>query len=67
MKLDFFMGNCAILFNANPVFYILQPGTIGALYNLKDLWLDGNQLVEIPQVRIDTSWIFATKLTCLMK
>uniref|UniRef100_A0A8C4VJV7 Leucine rich repeat containing 1 n=1 Tax=Gopherus evgoodei TaxID=1825980 RepID=A0A8C4VJV7_9SAUR len=29
--------------------YILQPETIGALFSLKDLWLDGNQLAEIPQ------------------
>lgn len=35
--------------------FILQPETIGALFNLKDLWLDGNQLAEIPQVKVDST------------
>lgn len=30
---------------------VLQPETIGCLVSLKDLWLDGNQLAEIPSVR----------------
>uniref|UniRef100_A0A8D0GP27 Leucine rich repeat containing 1 n=1 Tax=Sphenodon punctatus TaxID=8508 RepID=A0A8D0GP27_SPHPU len=33
----------------NTVFVMLQPETIGALYSLKDFWLDGNQLAELPQ------------------
>lgn len=29
---------------------LFQPESIGALLHLKDLWLDGNQLSELPQV-----------------
>lgn len=29
---------------------MFQPESIGALLHLKDLWLDGNQLSELPQV-----------------
>lgn len=44
--------------------FMLQPETIGALFNLKDLWLDGNQLAEIPQVRMGSS---DTVLKALLK
>lgn len=44
--------------------FMLQPETIGALFNLKDLWLDGNQLAEIPQVRMGFS---DTVLNVLLK
>ena len=44
--------------------FMLQPETIGALFNLKDIWLDGNQLAEIPQVRMGFS---DTVLNVLLK
>nr|XP_014354470.1 PREDICTED: leucine-rich repeat-containing protein 1-like [Latimeria chalumnae] len=37
-----------LLYEIYLLFKILQPETFGALLNLKDLWLDGNQLMELP-------------------
>lgn len=40
-------------------FYIssIQPDTLGALPNLRELWLDRNQLSSLPPVSTDSFWL----------
>lgn len=60
----FFVNYCLPHFiAAYPVFNLIlfissvQPDTLGALPNLRELWLDRNQLSSLPPVSTDSFWL----------
>ena len=45
---------------------ILQPEIIGTLPSLQELWLDGNDLTELPPVSLSELTVFLSLLKALV-